>query len=70
MVGIFKTGMFEYDATLAFVDLKAARDILGLPDGFLTGIEIMVDDVYKADVIAQSVQDTLAPPSMCATGWR
>ena len=59
VVGIFKTGMFEYDATLAFVDLKAARDILGLPDGFLTGIEIMVDDVYKADVIAQSVQDTL-----------
>ena len=62
VVGIFKTGMFEYDATLAFVDLKAARDILGLPDGFLTGIEIMVDDVYKADVIAQSVQDTLGSP--------
>ena len=62
VVGIFKTGMFEYDATLAFVDLKAARDILGLPDGFLTGIEIMVDDVYKADAIAQSVQDTLGSP--------
>ena len=43
VVGIFKTGMFEDDATLAFVDLKAARDILGLPDGFLTGIEIMAD---------------------------
>ena len=62
VVGIFKTGMFEYDATLAFVDLKAARDILGLPDGFLTGIEIMVDDVYKADAIARSVQDTLGSP--------
>ena len=46
VVGIFKTGMFEYDATLAFVDL----------------IEIMVDDVYKADAIAQSVQDTLGSP--------
>ena len=52
VVGVFKTGMFEYDSSLAFVTLDAARDVLGLPAGFLSGIEITVKDVFKADEAA------------------
>ncbi len=62
VVGVFKTGMFEYDANLAFVTLDAARTILGMPEKRLTGIELVVDDVYKADTIAQSVHNTLGSP--------
>ncbi len=40
VAGIFKTGMYEYDSSLAFVSLPAAREVLGLPAGFLSGIEI------------------------------
>ena len=60
--GIFKTGMYEYDSSLAFVTLAAARDTLGLPDGFLTGVEVTVDDLFAADAIAAQLDATLGYP--------
>ncbi len=60
--GIFKTGMYEYDSSLAFVTLAAARDTLGLPDGFLTGVEVTVDDLFAADRIAAGLSETLGYP--------
>ncbi len=59
VVGIFKTGMFEYDASLGFVSLEAARDVLGLPDNRISGIEIAVADLYNADKIAKNVENSL-----------
>ncbi len=62
VVGIFETGMFEYDSSLGFVTLPAARMILGLPDKRISGIEITVDDVYKADIVAKNVHQVLDSP--------
>ncbi len=62
VVGVFKTGMFEYDVSLAFVTLPAARTVLGVPQNRITGIELLVNDVYQADSIAKSVEDTLGSP--------
>ncbi|MBQ2476574.1 MAG: lipoprotein-releasing ABC transporter permease subunit [Desulfovibrio sp.] len=68
VAAIFKTGMFEYDSSLAFVTLDACRDVLGLDPGFLSGIEITVDDVFKADVIAQRISSTVGSP-FYARNW-
>jgi lipoprotein-releasing system permease protein len=62
IVGIFKTGMFEYDSSLAFVTLAAARDILGLPSDFLSGVEITVEDVFQADKTAEALAAALGAP--------
>lgn len=62
VVGIFKTGMFEYDSSLAFVTLAAARDVLGLPSDYLTGVELTVADVFKADQTAARVSTELGSP--------
>ncbi len=62
VVGTFKTGMFEYDSSLAFIDLDEARAVLGLPDGFLTGMEITVDDLFRADAIAADLAEQIGPP--------
>lgn len=62
VVGIFKTGMFEYDSSLAFVSLGAARDVLGLPPGFLSGIEITVRDLFLADQTAIRLAEQLGAP--------
>lgn len=59
VVGIFRTGMFEYDSSLAFLSLPAARDVMGLPDKQITGVEITVNDVYHADAIAQRLEKEL-----------
>ena len=68
VAAIFKTGMFEYDSSLAFVTLDACRDVLGLDPGFLSGIEITVDDVFKADVIAQRISSIVGSP-FYARNW-
>ncbi len=62
VVGVFKTGMFEYDASLGFVSLPAARAVLGLPDTHISGIEITVKDVYAADSIANAIAERLDSP--------
>ena len=62
VVGVFKTGMFEYDSSLGFVSLPAARAVLGLPEGRITGIEVTVDDVYKADTMAAQITAFLGSP--------
>lgn len=68
VAGIFKTGMYEYDSSLAFVTLDAARELLGLDPGFLSGIEITVDDVYRAEEITKELTDNIGNP-FYARSW-
>ncbi len=62
VAGMFKTGMFEYDSSLAFVTLAAARDVLGLPEHYISGIELTVADLFKADQISLDVAKALGSP--------
>ncbi len=67
VAGIFESGFYEYDSTLAFLSLKSAQDFLQLGDT-VTGIDIIVDDIYKADVIARNIQNKLGFP-FWANNW-
>jgi lipoprotein-releasing system permease protein len=58
VVGIFASGMFEYDASLAYVSLATAQQFLDL-DHSVHGLEIKVDDLYKAGEIAQQLEKML-----------
>lgn len=59
VAGIFDTGMFEYDSSLGFVSLPAGRELLGLPDDQISGIEVTIKDVYAADNVAQALRKEL-----------
>lgn len=61
IVGIFDCGMFEYDSSMAFISLKAAQSLLGLGNR-VTGLEVKVADIYKADQIAAAINNTLGYP--------
>jgi lipoprotein-releasing system permease protein len=61
VVGIFESGFFEYDSTLAFISLKNCQEFLGMGE-MVTGIEIRVDDIYKADRIAKKIEQKLGFP--------
>jgi lipoprotein-releasing system permease protein len=61
VVGIFESGFYEYDSTLAYLSLQSCRDFLQMGDT-VTGIDIKVDDIYKADSIARKIQDKLGFP--------
>jgi lipoprotein-releasing system permease protein len=58
LVGVFDSGMYEYDSTLAYVSLQAAQQFLGLGDR-VTGIEVRVEDIYRADRVAKAIGGAL-----------
>ncbi len=61
VVGIIQSGMYEYDNTLAYVDLPVAQQFLGIGDS-VTGIEVRVQDIYKAGEIAEALKKRLGSP--------
>jgi lipoprotein-releasing system permease protein len=61
VVGIFESGFFEYDATLAYISLPRSQEFLGMGDA-VTGIEIRVEDIYQADRIARAIEKRLGFP--------
>ena len=58
VVGIFETGMSEYDTTMGFVSLETARSLTDLRKG-VHGIEIRVRDVDQAGRTAAEVRNKL-----------
>jgi lipoprotein-releasing system permease protein len=61
VVGLFESGMYEYDGSLAYIDLKDAQKILNMK-GSVTGIEVRVDDIYDARNIAKKIVSKLGFP--------
>jgi lipoprotein-releasing system permease protein len=61
VTGIFEAGMFEYDAALAYVSLESAQKLVGMGDA-VTGIEVKIDDLYKAPDIAKQLEGKLGFP--------
>ncbi|MBW1708681.1 MAG: lipoprotein-releasing ABC transporter permease subunit [Deltaproteobacteria bacterium] len=58
VVGLFKSGMYEYDSTLVYVSLSQAQDFLNLGPT-VTGLEVKVNDIYMADKIKGAILQRL-----------
>ncbi len=56
--GIFDSGMLEYDASLAYISIREAQTFFNLSDR-VTGIEVKVDDIFRAGQIADQIQSRL-----------
>ncbi|ACL03482.1 lipoprotein releasing system, transmembrane protein, LolC/E family [Desulfatibacillum aliphaticivorans] len=67
VVGVFSGGMYEYDSTLAWMDMKQAQKFLRMGDT-VSGMEVRVKDIYKADRIASEITGALGP-MFWATDW-
>jgi lipoprotein-releasing system permease protein len=61
IVGYFEAGMYEYDSSLAFIDLAEAQQFFKYGNA-VTGIEIKLNDIYGANRISQDIQEMLGPP--------
>ena len=58
VAGIFQSGMYEYDSSLAYIDLAEAQKFFNMGDS-VTGIELKVTDVFRANEIARKVEEFL-----------
>ncbi|MBW1675346.1 MAG: lipoprotein-releasing ABC transporter permease subunit [Deltaproteobacteria bacterium] len=58
VVGLFDSGMYDYDTSFAYVSIESAQRLLRLGQS-VHGIEVKVDDIYSVDKISRSVLDRL-----------
>jgi lipoprotein-releasing system permease protein len=62
IVGLFSLGLYEFDQAYAFVHLNDAKRLTGRGTPDL--IELRVDDMFKADAIAESIVERLGSEYM------
>ncbi|HOC59579.1 MAG: lipoprotein-releasing ABC transporter permease subunit [Syntrophaceae bacterium] len=67
VVGMFESGFYEYDSSLAFLSLKSCQEFMEMGDA-VSGLDIVVDDIYKADRIARAIQSKMGFPFF-AQNW-
>jgi lipoprotein-releasing system permease protein len=67
VVGIFKSGFYQYDSSYGFVRLKDAQKLFSEPD-WISVISFKVDDLYHADRVGRAIEDE-AGPGFQTTNW-
>src|SRR5437016_1308774 len=61
VVGVFESGMYEYDSSLVYVSIKQAQEFFNMGNT-VTGIEVKVADIFAADRIAKAIEHTIGVP--------
>jgi lipoprotein-releasing system permease protein len=61
VTGFFESGMYEYDQTFAYINIRDAQKIMRLGDS-VTGLDIRVTDLYDARNIAQKITGKIGFP--------
>ncbi|MBI5892120.1 MAG: lipoprotein-releasing ABC transporter permease subunit [Deltaproteobacteria bacterium] len=61
VVGIFEFGMYEYDSSIAFISIENSQKFFRQYD-VATGIEVKIDNIYKAKEIGDRIQNALGAP--------
>jgi len=59
--GIFDAGMYDYNATFAYIGLKNLQNYLGMGDE-ITGIEIKIKDINNTQKITKTIKKQFAFP--------
>jgi lipoprotein-releasing system permease protein len=67
VVGIFKSGFYQYDSSYTFVRLKDAQKLFSEPD-LISVISFKVDDLYHADRVGREIE-AAAGKGFQATNW-
>ena len=67
VVGIFDSGFYDFDAQWVFTNLNAAQRLFDLRN-VVSVIEFKLDDVYKADSVAETILKA-AGPGYTTTTW-
>jgi lipoprotein-releasing system permease protein len=67
VVGIFKSGFYQYDSSYAFVRLRDAQKLFSEPD-LISVISFKVDDLYHADRVGREIE-AAAGKGFQATNW-
>jgi len=68
VVGIFKSGFYQYDSSYAFVRLTDAQKLFSEPD-LISAISFKIDDMDKAEGVGREIEEA-AGRGFEATNWK
>ena len=69
LAGEFYTGFQEYDARLAYVNLKDAQQFFPGQGDVVTGVELKLDDIDAAKAVGRKLYDDLGGPPFHVIDW-
>jgi lipoprotein-releasing system permease protein len=55
IVGIYNTGLEEYDKRMALLDIDVLREVLGWLSNEVQGMEVVLDDIRDMDILADYI---------------
>ncbi len=58
VVGVFESGMYEYDSSLAYIALGEAQKFFNMGNT-VSGIEVKVDEIFMTNEIARAIEQAL-----------
>ncbi|WP_245809350.1 lipoprotein-releasing ABC transporter permease subunit [Desulfamplus magnetovallimortis] len=61
VVGLFESGMYEYDTSLVYVNIRSAQSLMGMGSR-ISAMGVWVDDIYGASAVKDAIVDTLDYP--------
>lgn len=68
VVGIFRSGFYNYDSAWGFIRLSDAQRLFSLPDSVISVIEFKIDDLYKAEEVGRELEK-VAGPGFMSKSW-
>jgi lipoprotein-releasing system permease protein len=68
VVGLFKSGFYDYDISWGLIRLEDAQTLFGLGD-VISVIELKIDDIYKAPEVGNEVENS-AGAGFMTTNWQ
>ena len=69
VAAIFYSGMYEYDASHAYVKLEAAQDFFDLKQS-VTGVEIKIDDAERVSEIRPAIEAAVRGDELRVRDWK
>ncbi|MFO7769639.1 MAG: ABC transporter permease [bacterium] len=59
--GVFRSDLYEYDASYAYMDIEAAQELTGMEDR-VTGLAVKLDDMWSAEAVKEELNRRLPYP--------
>ncbi|HEY0547278.1 MAG TPA: ABC transporter permease [Pyrinomonadaceae bacterium] len=70
IAGIFRTGLYEYDATWIYVSLPVASSLAGTARGSASVISIEVADIYAVSTVAARIRRQMGEADYTTVDWQ
>ena len=67
VAGIFQSGLYEYDSSLAYVSIASAQDLFEIPG--MTGVQLRIVDLFQAPEFAKALLKDLGGYPFRTSDW-